>query len=162
MAFLFLTVNQIRLGNVFLLDTYLLSRIWLCRCENDGVLWLLTLEMWFLALLCFTMALLQHFNQCFNVKTQQHCTGAWWNMILHQHSVVDFSDASTQFVRGHCKECLSMKLRGSSHSVCTSKQFWRNSTQTLFQCLSLWCPLFSFSLQLHAASHIHSFLLSSS
>lgn len=75
LAFLFFIVNQIRLGNVLLLDTYLLSGIWLCRCKNDGVLWLLTLEMWFLALQCFTMALFQCFNLCLNVKTLQHCVG---------------------------------------------------------------------------------------
>lgn len=49
--FSFFIVNQIRFG--MLLVTYLLSGIWLCRCENDGVLRLLILEMW-----CFGTAVL--------------------------------------------------------------------------------------------------------
>lgn len=77
----FFIVYQIRLGNVLLLNTYLFYGIWLCRCENEGVLCLLTLDMWFLALRFFTMAFFQCFNLRLHVKTQQHCVVAQWNMI---------------------------------------------------------------------------------
>lgn len=72
----FFIVYQIRLGNVLLLNTYLFYGIWLCRCENEGVLCLLTLDMWFLALRFFTMAFFQCFNLRLHVKTQQHCVVA--------------------------------------------------------------------------------------
>lgn len=123
--FFFFRGYQIRLGNVLLQDTYLLSGIWLCRCENDGVLWLLTLEMWFLALQCFTMALFQCFNLCPHVKTQQRCVGAYWiwsyscvqGKKFHGHSVADFSEC-LYTGRGHCKVYLDIvQLSGSSHSV---------------------------------------------
>lgn len=134
----FFRVYQIRFGNVLLLNTWLLSGIWLCRCENDGVLWLLTLEMWFLALQWFTMALF---------------------LLLPFLRVYTQVEAIVKRIWILCSSVDLVTVCCTSKHSCWGQE--RNSKQMLFQCLSLWCPLFFFSLQLKG-SHIHSFFSSSS
>lgn len=73
LAFLFFsTVNQSKLGN----NTYLLSGIWRCWCGNDRLFWLLTLEMWFLPLQCFTIAL----SLCFKPASMQKHNNATYTL----------------------------------------------------------------------------------